>query len=72
MRRERTAKIMELVTKLELIKHDRLAAIVSVETGCSMARAFEYIKVLVLADKLEIENGFVALPRQKPAHSDSA
>ena len=63
---------MKAVGKAGLIKMDKLEARLCVETGCSMKAAAEYIKVLILADELDLNDGFVELKRQKVPALDSA
>ena len=64
--------VMKAVGKAGLIKMDKLEARLCVETGCSMKAAAEYIKVLILADELDLNDGFVELKRQKVPALDSA
>ena len=71
-RKEILLAVLKAVGKAGIIKMDKLEARLCVETGCSMKAAAEYIRVLVLADELELNDGFVELKRQKEPAQPSA
>ena len=71
-RNERMQLLMKIVGSSGLIKHDVLAAQLSFHTGCSMSKAFEYIKTAVLAEQLKISDGYIELNNTKKPAPDSA
>ena len=57
--------IVEIVRKSDLMMTDRLIAVVSFETGCSIAKAREDLNTLIRASKLSFKDGFVSIPSEK-------
>ena len=71
-RKERYEAILKIVGKVGMVELNELAAGISAETGCSMKAVFEYIRVLALAGKLKVKDGFVELKHQSSATIPSA
>ena len=72
IRQKRIRRIEELVGREGLIKWQKLTAILSYETGASVSKCDEYVKILVMAEVLETEDGFVSLKGKKQPSTDSA
>ena len=60
-RLERLNTLIEIVRKAGIVRVEVLASILSAETGCSMQRSNEYIRTLVLSNKLVMNNSLVEL-----------
>ena len=71
-RRERIDSVIEVVKRTKVINRNELAAHISIETGCSLKTANEYIDVAVMARRILVKNNCLCDNGVEQAPQDSA